>query len=656
MEADRDAAQLIREAESAKGRDWPRASALAAKLREHFPDDPAGYRIGVNSARGLNSLAEAASLALEARRRFPTEPWPLIEDGLNFLRSNEYEAAKSTAAELRERFPASSGGYCIGSAAARNMGRIAEANALANDARLRFPAELWPLAELCQNARAACDWDAALAAARELRDRFPDFPAGYEIGSMAARVKGRHAEANELADQGRLRFPGETWTLFECGRNAMASAQWDAAYAAAAEIRDRFPDNLEGYEIGAWSAANLRRIDEAEALAREGAMRSPSSEWPPRVLLTTTLAREDFETAILQAAELRSRIPASVEGYMIGAIALRDTNRLDEALAVCDQAASRFPSLPWFAENAALLEKLIANRKSAEKLTEALARESKAAPPRVIVILGMHRSGTSLCAQIVNSLGVGFGAPLEPPNPHNSEGYFEHLEIVGCHDDLFKTRKNTWDTIGFVEHAGATPPQSEVVTALREKLKQVVATQLRDNSGLWAFKDPRTLNFLPLWQGIFEELGIEPVWVLSVRHPRAVAASLFARNRLPLATGELSWLEHYLNALRHLGPSLACIVHYEDWFSSPEAQLRRLAAAIGFPSAEAIEEARQAIKPGMRRQGAESDATLRMASEVHQWLKAESPDLADLQRRARVLWTRVEALAMSLREPHLETR
>jgi tetratricopeptide (TPR) repeat protein len=656
MEADRDAAQLIREAEDANGRDWPRASALAAKLRKLSPDHPAGYRIGVNSARGLNRLAEAAVLALEARQRFPTEPWPLIESGVNLLHSNEFEDARSTAAELRERFSASSGGYCIGSAAARNLGRLAEANALANDARSRFPDEVWPLAESCQNARAAGDWDAALASAREMRDCFPDISAGYEIGSMSARATGRHDEANEFASQGRLRFPGEAWTLVECGRNAMASARWDAAYAAAAELRDRFPDNPEGHEIGAWSAANLGRLEEADALAREGAMRFPCSDWPPSVLLTTTLAREDFEAAILRAAELRSRFPGSVEGFANGVAALRGANRLDEALALCGEAALRFRSLPWFAESAALLAKLIANRRSAEKLTEALGRESKAAPPKVIVILGMHRSGTSLCAKIVTSLGVGFGAPLEPPNPNNTEGYYEHLDVVGCHEDLFKTRKNTWDTIGFAEPADATPSQSEVATTLREKLKQVVLTQLRENNSLWAFKDPRTLMFLPLWQGIFEELGVEPVWVLCVRHPKAVAASLFARNRMPLALGELSWLEHYLNALRHLGPSLACIVHYEDWFSSPEAQLHRLAAAIGFPSAEAIEEARQSIKPDRRRQRGESDASLRSASEVHEWLKADRPDLADLQRRARVLWTHVEALAMSLREPQPDPR
>ncbi|MBN8889050.1 MAG: hypothetical protein J0H91_01990, partial [Rhodospirillales bacterium] len=172
--------------------------------------------------------------------------------------------------------------------------------------------------------------------------------------------------------------------------------------------------------------------------------------------------------------------------------------------------------------------------------------------------------------------------------------------------------------------------------------------------GAWAFKDPRTARFLPLWRQVFEELGIQPVWLLSVRDPRAIAASLLARDGIPAPVGALLWVEHYLDALRHLGPDIAGIVHYEHWFTAPESQVARLAGLLGDAPAEAVEAARGAIRADLRHNApagdapdAQPDGASDLARHLHAWLLAAPPDLARLQRQAARLWPAITALACS---------
>ena len=59
---------------------------------------------------------------------------------------------------------------------------------------------------------------------------------------------------------------------------------------------------------------------------------------------------------------------------------------------------------------------------------------------RSLVILGMHRSGTSALAGLVQLLGVNLGEDLLPAMPEvNEKGFFEHQEILDIHEGLLKS-------------------------------------------------------------------------------------------------------------------------------------------------------------------------------------------------------------------------
>src|SRR5688572_14655735 len=66
-------------------------------------------------------------------------------------------------------------------------------------------------------------------------------------------------------------------------------------------------------------------------------------------------------------------------------------------------------------------------------------------PP--VAIVGMHRSGTSMVAKVLQQAGLHLGteADLMPPAAENPEGFFEHLGFVRLNDDVLNAAGSGWD-------------------------------------------------------------------------------------------------------------------------------------------------------------------------------------------------------------------
>jgi tetratricopeptide (TPR) repeat protein len=506
------------------------------------------------------------------------------------------------------------------------------------------------------------DWPHAARLAADVRNRFPEYAAGFRIGGVSARVLKRFDEAAAILAQGATRFPTHAWPSAELAWTEMARGDIDEAARLAAELRVRFPDHPSGYRIGAASARQLRRLDEAAAIVADGAARFPTLAWPLVEKALLARAGGELDAAIGLCVELRDRFPKEPMGYRLGAQFLRARNRLADAEALLRDAADLFPELSWPAVEADAIARTRHNHAEATRVIASLRGASPASLAdagrrletrgKVVVVLGMHRGGTSLCARILQGLGCDLGGPLMRPNFANEDGYQEHREIVECHDALFDAAGARWDTIRLVEPISREFVRGEQATVIRERLKGIVTAQVEAANGAWAFKDPRTARFLPLWKGILAELGIVPVWLLSVRDPRAVAASLSARDGLSPALGEWLWVEHYLDVLRHLGPEIAVVVHYERWFTDASRQLHDVAASIGGASDEAIDAARRSIRAELRHDHRfDSAPALNLSHIVYSWLSSDLSDLRRIQGEAEALWRGVEAFARRAPEP-----
>ena len=183
---------------------------------------------------------------------------------------------------------------------------------------------------------------------------------------------------------------------------------------------------------------------------------------------------------------------------------------------------------------------------------------------RNVVILGMHRSGTSMVAEVLASSGIYVGEPTDllqsqEDNPH---GFWEREDVVQLNDAILAENNATW----------YRPTQTAVrlTATCDDAIAAIVADMPVDHS--WLIKDPRQVLTWPLWE---PHLG-DAVLVFVYRNPFAVAASLQRRNGFPLAMGMLLW-EHYNRlAIAALEGRDAICLSYEGVAASPQQTLSAL--------------------------------------------------------------------------------
>lgn len=214
----------------------------------------------------------------------------------------------------------------------------------------------------------------------------------------------------------------------------------------------------------------------------------------------------------------------------------------------------------------------------------------------VVVVLGMHRSGTSVGMSVLSSLGVDCGEDLIPAGRSNLAGFWEHAEIVAVQEKLLARIDRVWHG----PHGTFPLPEGwrdgEAAREAKAALTDIVRRELAAHPvRVWGFKDPRTMRLWRLWLEIFEELGIEPVPVVMVRHPDAVVRSLAKHNGLSPSRARLVWLQHNVEAMRHVGDRVRAVVEYDRLVNDPEAEVDRIADALA-DVVEITDEARGAAK------------------------------------------------------------
>ncbi len=250
----------------------------------------------------------------------------------------------------------------------------------------------------------------------------------------------------------------------------------------------------------------------------------------------------------------------------------------------------------------------------------------------VIVILGMHRSGTSLLAETIAGLGAQMGPPepLGRPAFDNGRGFWEHPGIMATQRDLLAALGRE---LASPEAALAMPPNwldHPAARHARRRLTDLLLAELAalPRGGQFAFKDPRTCLLLPLWQHIFAELGLAPRHVLALRHPAEVAASLHRRDGIPPVLGEALWLRHHAEALRHLAGRPLLTVRYDALLAHPADSATAMAQALGLAPTGAAP-----ADPALRHHHAETPAQLPLAEALFQVLAAPG-NAADLGQRS----------------------
>ncbi|MBB4862987.1 putative HAD superfamily hydrolase [Pseudomonas nitritireducens] len=200
---------------------------------------------------------------------------------------------------------------------------------------------------------------------------------------------------------------------------------------------------------------------------------------------------------------------------------------------------------------------------------------------RAIVVLGMHRSGTSAIARGLTTLGVDLGDNLMPAAQSNNErGFWEDQEIVDINTDVLGALGHTWHSLRPLD---AQQLASFDGSDLQERALNYLREYFADTPIL-GLKDPRISLLLPFWLRVFERAGIEPAFVLSLRHPLSVASSLHKRDGFSEAKGLYLWLDYMLQGLRYSRGQHAAVLSYDQLMGDPAQQILRLGKQLGLPA------------------------------------------------------------------------
>jgi len=278
-----------------------------------------------------------------------------------------------------------------------------------------------------------------------------------------------------------------------------------------------------------------------------------------------------------------------------------------------------------------------------------------------VIILGMHRSGTSLVARILSRLGLFVGAHID--------GHHESIFFRARNQMLLERCGGSWDRPLPIQALLDQPDlRDAAVRQLRSSVRSAAFLQhlgprrylrrLRGRAiGPWGWKDPRTVLTLPLWSEVFPEAallmvrrnGVDVAASLTTRaraRSEALGAGVFSRpaaptrrilnlvrpvERTPSESISLRcldldesfglWAEYVTEAERRYDehPGKRVVVRFEDLLEEPAGVLRELAAFSGLdPSEAAIEHAATTIDPTRRYSFLEDEELRGLYSRVRQ--------------------------------------
>ena len=191
---------------------------------------------------------------------------------------------------------------------------------------------------------------------------------------------------------------------------------------------------------------------------------------------------------------------------------------------------------------------------------------------RGIAVLGMHRGGTSLAAELVSRWGAfGDERSISPGDDDNPRGYWEYGPLVRFNEKLLKAVDSQWN----VPPAGGAKPYLAALAKegpFRRQALDLLAV-MQASGRPWFWKDPRLTVLLPFWK----ELWGDMVYVVPVRDPGAIVASLGNRDGFPVSGSLLLWQRYMSEVLNDPDVMAASIfLSYEQLLADGIGQCRSL--------------------------------------------------------------------------------
>lgn len=217
---------------------------------------------------------------------------------------------------------------------------------------------------------------------------------------------------------------------------------------------------------------------------------------------------------------------------------------------------------------------------------------SSPVPKSMLLVAGMHRSGTSAMTRVLNLSGASLPETLlVPVKGENEKGFWESQKVMELHDEILQSLGGDWSGLHTVPQQWFASDEADLYKA---KLIELIRSEF-GCSHVGIVKDPRICKLVPLWEAALHDLGIVSHYVICVRNPLEVAQSLEVRNgytrnySVNLWFTYLSSIENYTRGLKRV------FVNYDDLLNQPFEVVNRVGYFFGLELDVQSDDVREAV-------------------------------------------------------------
>jgi hypothetical protein len=223
-----------------------------------------------------------------------------------------------------------------------------------------------------------------------------------------------------------------------------------------------------------------------------------------------------------------------------------------------------------------------------------------------LVVLGMHRSGTSAMSRVLNLCGAFLPDKVMPPKLGvNPKGFWEPEAVIDLDARMLGHLGGDWNNVAFT-----LPHEGELVDDFIADAHALLDHEYEERDVI-LMKDPRISVLAPLWQRALTSAGYRPAYVVAIRHPLEVARSLHARGDMSVAEGLVLWLA-YMKRIDAFAASRDDVVHvrYTDLLDDWRGVVERVAAHadVSLAAGDHAAEVDAFLERDLRNQAAGDDA------------------------------------------------
>ncbi|TAE81823.1 MAG: hypothetical protein EAZ74_06540 [Alphaproteobacteria bacterium] len=190
-----------------------------------------------------------------------------------------------------------------------------------------------------------------------------------------------------------------------------------------------------------------------------------------------------------------------------------------------------------------------------------------------IIVLGAHRSGTSMVTRLINMMGAyfGLGESSIGVSSDNPKGFWERGDVIAANDAILAHYGCAWDRLAQWQGSEKVAPKdAQALAPIFSNMKNIILEM--DASRPWVMKDPRMCLTYPFWRPMLEM----PVVVCVYRNPQEVARSLKTRNQFSLSFSMALWEYYATGVVNAIQRTPTIYVQHSAMLADPIATVQKM--------------------------------------------------------------------------------